>query len=101
MHIQKNITGDKAILTLSGRFQFDSHREFRAAYDDVVGEAAVRVVVLNMAGVDYLVSSALGMLLLLKEKLAVVNKTVEITGTQGTVKQVLEVANFGRLFSIS
>ena len=53
------------------------------------------------SGVDYLDSAALGMLLLLREKLGNVRKEVELTGTHGMVKQVLEIANFARLFRIA
>src|SRR5574343_210219 len=98
MDIQAAIVDGKATLRLKGRFQFDAHREFRSAYEAYVDDPAVRVVALDFFGVDYLDSSALGMLLLLREKLANVRKEVEITGTHGIVKQVFDVANFSRIF---
>ncbi len=101
MDIQTTVYDGKATLRLKGRFQFDSHREFRSAYDPYIADPAVRVVVLDFAGVAYLDSSALGMLLLLREKLAAVRKEVEIVGAQGAVKQVFDIANFARLFRIS
>lgn len=101
MKIQTRCANGTATLQLNGRFQFDAHREFRAAYDPFIADDAIRVVVLDFGQVEYLDSSALGMLLLLREKLAAVNKAVEITNSQGVVRQVLDVANFGRLFRIS
>ena len=101
MDIQTTINADKATLRLKGRFQFDSHREFRSAYEPLIANPAVRVVVLDFSAGDYLDSSALGMLLLLREKLGHVGKEVELTGTHGMVKQVLEIANFARLFRIA
>ena len=101
MDIQTSINADKATLRLKGRFQFDSHREFRSAYEPLIANPAVRVVVLDFSAGDYLDSSALGMLLLLREKLANVRKEVEITGAKGMVKQVFDVANFARLFRIA
>ncbi len=101
MNIQPSRTGERATLRLSGRFQFDSHRDFRSAYDVHLADPAVKVIVLDFAGVDYLDSSALGMLLLLREKLGAVGKTVELAHARGVVKQVLDVANFARLFRIS
>jgi anti-anti-sigma factor len=88
-------------LKLRGRFEFNSHREFRGAYENHVADETVKSLVIDFSGVDYLDSSALGMLLLLREKLAAVNKVVALSGTHGAVKQVLEIANFSRLFSIS
>ena len=60
----------------------------------------VRSVTINMAGVDYLDSSALGMLLMLRDKAAAANKALKLSNVRGAVKQVLEIANFGKLFSI-
>ena len=101
MEIQTAVLNDRATVRLKGRFQFDAHREFRTAYEPYIADPAVRTVVLDFSGVDYLDSSALGMLLLLREKLANVRKEVEIAGANGTVKQVLDVANFARLFRIA
>lgn len=92
---------DKAVIKLSGRFDFNAHREFRAAYDPMVVDAAVNSVVVDFSGVDYLDSSALGMLLMLRDKLGGVNKDVALTGVKGNVKQVLDIANFGKLFKIT
>ena len=101
MHIQASRIDDKATLRLDGRFQFDSHRECRAAYDPWLDDPAVRRIAVDFSRVAYLDSSALGMLLLLKEKAASLNKSVELAGAQGAVRQVLDVANFARLFIVS
>lgn len=91
----------KAIIKLVGRFDFNTHREFRGSYEPLVTDAAVRYVVVDFSGVDYLDSSALGMLLMLRDKLGGANKEVALTGVRGNVKQVLDIANFGKLFQIS
>lgn len=101
MNIQTTHSGDKASIALHGRFQFDSHHDFRAAYDPLISDLSVRLVVLDFARVDYLDSAALGMLLLLRERLGAVGKEVEIVHVQGVARQILDVANFGRLFRIS
>ena len=49
---------------------------------------------------DYLDSSALGMLMLLNERAKVVNKPVALLNTSGVVSQVLGVANFSKIFNI-
>jgi len=91
----------KATIKLAGRFDFNTHREFRSAYEPLVTDAAVRSVVVDFSGVDYLDSSALGMLLMLRDKLGGANKEVAVSGVRGNVKQVLDIANFGKLFQIS
>jgi len=91
----------KVTIKLAGRFDFNAHREFRAAYEPLIVDSDVRSVVVDFAGVDYLDSSALGMLLMLRDKLGGANKEVALTGVRGNVKQVLDIANFGKLFQIS
>jgi HptB-dependent secretion and biofilm anti anti-sigma factor len=101
--MQTSVTkeGSGAKIKLSGRFDFNAHREFRAAYEPLVADAAVRAVTVDFSAVDYLDSSALGMLLMLRDKLGGVNKDVELAGVRGNVKQVLDIANFGKLFKIA
>jgi HptB-dependent secretion and biofilm anti anti-sigma factor len=92
--------GSKAIIKLSGRFDFNTHREFRGAYEPLVADAAVRAVTVDFSSVDYLDSSALGMLLMLRDKMGGASKEVNLAGVRGNVKQVLDIANFGKLFQI-
>jgi anti-anti-sigma factor len=101
MQISSEVTNGKATLKLNGRFDFHSHRDFRTAYEEIIETAGVREVIINFSNVDYLDSSALGMLLLLREKAEAAGKSVSLTGLQGMVKQVLEIANFGKLFSVN
>lgn len=93
--------GSMAIVKLNGRFDFNAHREFRTAYDPLIADAGVASVLVDFSAVDYLDSSALGMLLMLRDKLGGVNKDVTLSGVKGNVKQVLDIANFGKLFKIS
>lgn len=100
MQISKNIAGSKATLGLEGRFDFHAHREFRSAYEEMLETQSVSEIEINFTAVDYLDSSALGMLLLLREKAESRTKSVVLCGLQGTAKQVLDIANFGKLFAI-
>jgi anti-anti-sigma factor len=93
--------GAKAVIKLSGRFDFNAHREFRTAYEPLVTDVTVSTVLIDFSEVDYLDSSALGMLLMLRDKLGGVNKEALLHGVTGNVKQVLDIANFGKLFKIS
>jgi len=100
MQVVTEESGGRQVLKLSGRFDFHSHREFRAAYEKALATAGVREIEINFAGVDYLDSSALGMLLLLREKGDASGKQVILAELKGTVKQVLDIANFGKIFTI-
>lgn len=89
----------KTVITLIGRFDFNVHREFREAVDQSVKESAAQIQI-DLEGVDYLDSSALGMLLMLRDKAKAAGKEVLLANPRGAVKQVIDIANFGKLFSI-
>lgn len=100
MQVNLSIQQDKAVMSLNGRFDFNSHRDFRNAYDELLKNAVVKSLEINLNGVDYLDSSALGMLLLLKERTSAAKIELALSNCQGMVKQVLDVANFGKIFTI-
>ena len=100
MAINVQVIDHSARIAMSGRFDFQVHRDFRDAYTPVLDNAAVREIEIEMSKVDYLDSSALGMLMLLNERAKAANKPVSLLNTSGVVSQVLEVANFSRIFNI-
>lgn len=91
----------RAVIGLKGRFDFNAHREFRDAVDLALKEEALTEVQVDLAAVDYLDSSALGMLLMLRDKARGTGRTVSLANCRGAVKQVIEIANFGKLFPIT
>lgn len=99
--IRTQLDGDKARISISGRFDFSTHREFHDACQRPLHDPAVKGIEIDLGAVDYLDSSALGMLLLLREKAAGVDKATSLTSCRGVVSEILEVANFGKLFAIS
>ncbi|MDP1904775.1 MAG: STAS domain-containing protein [Pseudomonadota bacterium] len=101
MHCEVRSTGDTSVISLSGRFVFHSHRSFREAYEQALARSDTRVIQLDLGKVEYLDSSALGMLLLLKEKAEAVGNTVQLREVKGVVRQVLEIANFQKIFQIT
>ena len=100
MAINVQILDHAARINMQGRFDFQVHREFKEAYIPLLDNPAVREIEVEMSRVDYLDSSALGMLMLLNERAKAVNKPVALLNTSGVVSQVLEVANFSKIFNI-
>ena len=99
MQTSVSMDSGSADLKLSGRFDFNAHREFREAIDTVLSSPAT-VVTVDFAGVEYLDSSALGMLLMLRDRAKSAAREVRLAGCRGAVKQILDIANFGKLFKI-
>lgn len=101
MQIRSDIYDKRATLTLTGRFDFTLHKDFRDTYEQALTNTAVKEVEINLRDVDYLDSSALGMLLLLKDRAAQAGASVALSNCRETVRQILEIANFHKLFTIS
>jgi anti-anti-sigma factor len=91
-------TGNKVTISVTGKFDFQLYDEFRASYSDTAGNGVEYVV--DLSDTEYLDSSALGMLLLLREHAGGESSSIEITQASPGVRKILDVANFGKLFSI-
>ena len=91
--------GKSVTISIAGKFDFQLYDEFRSAYVDTQGTGVDYTV--DLSGTDYLDSSALGMLLLLREHAGGEGSNIEITNSSPDVKKILDVANFGKLFNIA
>jgi len=100
MAITVQIHDHSARISMSGRFDFQVHREFKEAYTSLIEDVTVHEIEVEMSNVDYIDSSALGMLMLLNERAKAGNKSVVLLNASGVVSQVLEVANFSKIFTI-
>jgi len=87
-------------IVLPEKFNFDSHTIFRNSYADYpVG----RKFILDFSRVAYIDSSALGMLLLMKEHVSGIEKksnNISFIGCMSKVAEIFKIANFNRLFEI-
>ena len=94
------LSTDGAQLTIKphGHFGFSMYDRFREACQQ--GQAGTRYVV-DLADVSSLDSSALGMLLVLRDRQGGQNDCIEIIHCSAEVRKILQIANFERLFSIS
>lgn len=100
MNIDTQMDGSKARLVLDGRFDFNSHVAFNQSADSLLKNTSVNELELDLENVKYIDSSAMGMLLLLKERAKGVSKSITLVNCKGAVAQVLELSNFRRLFTI-
>lgn len=89
--------GKELVLEIKGQFDFALHKPFRQAYR---GHNGVEVYRVDLAQAEYMDSSALGMLLLLREFAADQGAEVVLRNCSREVRKILEIANFQRLFRI-
>lgn len=97
--IEKSEDNSNITIKIDGRFDFSSHHDFRDAYRGA--SDAGTLFVLDMANTEYMDSSALGMILLLKEHSGTLGGDIKIINANSEVKNILQIANFDKLFSIS
>lgn len=82
---------------IEGRFAFEHRHAFGQATDAALAAPAPKVLV-DLSGVAYMDSAALGMLLILRDKAAQAKKSVGLKCAPGVVSDIVRVANFGKLF---
>lgn len=100
MTITRTTRDATEVIRVEGRFDFATHREFREALKAALANERAREILIDLAAAVYIDSSALGMLLLSLENAKAAGKSITLGGPTGAVKQVLDIANFQRLFSI-
>jgi len=89
----------KLTIAIDGRFDFSAHKAFRDAYEDL--EAKPSSYRIDMTEAQYIDSSALGMLLLLRDHAGGDSADVEIVNCNPDVKKILTILNFDQLFTIA
>jgi anti-anti-sigma factor len=90
--------GKELIIKIKGRFDFSTHQEFRGAYEQAPNDMVTFVV--DLKETTYLDSSALGMLLLLRDHAGGDSSNVRIVNCNADVKKILAISNFEQLFTI-
>lgn len=88
--------GDRVTIAVSGQFDFQLYDEFRASFANTAGNGVAYVV--DLSATDHLDSSAIGMLLLLRDHAGGDASDIEIRGASNEVRKLLDIANFTRLF---
>ncbi len=89
--------GQEAIIKITGRFDFSEHQAFKAACD---GCTAAQTYTLDLRATEYVDSSALGMLLILRDKVGGDKERIKILNANPGVRKVLNIANFEKLFTV-
>lgn len=89
---------DAVRIKIDGTFDFSVHKEFRASYEGSVKKGVP--VVVDMREVEYIDSSALGMLLMLREYLGDDKANITLEVRSPDVRNILKVSNFHQLFHI-
>lgn len=87
---------DSVTLRISGKFDYRMIKEFHKVLD-----RSPQTWVVDFTSVDYVDSSALGLLLLLRDRVAGDNQRVVLRGLHGQPRDVLVMARFDKMFKLA
>lgn len=97
MTISASSDGQTQEIKISGRFDFSVQSEFRQAYENTPPS---NLFVLDFSEAEYMDSSALGMLLLLRDYAGGEDARIEIKNPRPEIRNILEISNFQKLFKV-
>jgi len=99
MAVTSQLTEDGVLtISITSRFDITTYKEFGDAYKDKLDSTSKCVI--DLAEVEYLDSSALGMLLMLRERSGGNSAAIDIVNCSTAVQKILKTVNFDRLFNI-
>lgn len=100
MAINSSVSNDGKSLTIEvdGRFDASSLDEFRSCYER--GASGLEAYEVNLRKAEYLDSSALGMLLVLRDFAGGDRANIMISNCSPEVKKIFAISSFEKLFSI-
>ena len=98
MSVTATVNNGVVNINIDGNFDIGCYDEFNHALNENIQSA--QKFVINLAKTTYMDSSALGMLLLLREKTGGTSSKVEFENVSEDVMKILQVAKFDQLFTI-
>jgi len=99
MAVVSRVSAGILYINISGRFDFSAHNQFSDALK--LAQNSVTAIEVDLANTDYVDSSALGMLLMLRDRLTGDKKNIQIKNARNDVKKILEIVNFEKLFTLN
>lgn len=91
--------GKRVTIEVVGRFDFAAHQDFARAYKQYPRSS--RTFVVDLSRADYMDSSAMGMLLQLREHSDRNAGGVTLANSNAGIREILRIANFDKLFQVT
>lgn len=99
MNLSESKNGENYTYTLSGKFTFADNGAFKDVVDNIkLGKA--KAMTLDMAGIEFIDSAGLGMLLVLREEAEKANANLVLRSVNGQVLKMFKVSKFETLFKM-
>ena len=95
---QYNASSNTLTIMIRGRLDFKVRQEFREAYENTPTKPGS--VIIDLQETEFMDSSGLGMLLLLRDYLRADQSMIRLRNAGDKLSKVLAVANFDKLFTV-
>lgn len=99
MIIKKTFSQNGCKFSFVGKFTFSDHQNFRSVLD-ITKSGDVEFIELDLSGLEYVDSAALGMFLVAKQEADKNDCKIYLSNPVGHVKNMFELSNFNTLFEI-
>ena len=97
--VRTNISSDVGTVFVDGSFAFHMQGDFRQAYEEVAVKC--KSIKIDLDRANYMDSSGLGMLLVMKKFLDNKDMAYEIVGSKGQTLDLLQLTHFNKYFKIN
>ncbi|VBB05056.1 anti-sigma factor antagonist [Lucifera butyrica] len=99
MKKEVQVVKDQVLVTLSGGIYVEDAAELREQFIGYIDQGHKNFI-MNMAGVDYIDSSGLGVLVAIQKRALQHGGGVTLRGLQGLVKELIELTRLNKVFVI-
>lgn len=99
MSMTRRVWHDATVIQIVDVFTHRNRKDFTSAVS-AFRESGGKHLIVNLREVTYIDSAALGLLALTAQQLAAEERRLSLVDPQGTVKQILEMANIDRMIAV-
>jgi anti-sigma B factor antagonist len=99
MTITKTTNANNVTLALAGRLDTITSVQLTNEFDALFSEGSSDIT-LDLKGIDYISSAGLRVLLVAQKQVNSKNRKLELTGVNGSVKDVLDMTGFSSILTI-
>lgn len=94
------ITGTVGRIILTGAFDFSVQDGFRQIIGETLDNKKIKDIVVDMAGVTFIDSSAIRLLLLLNKNSAATGKSLALTNCREPLREIFSIGGFDTVLTI-
>lgn len=97
-----SLSDRETTIRVNGQFNFEVLSRFRTAYHTAPTDSPCgQHFVVDLIGTEYIDSSGMDILLLMRDEVGVTQATIDIVHTRPEIRRMLEMAGLHRLFTIT